>query len=448
MILLGQFSAVIIGILFVSIVVSIIFQRTIFTTSVIFIGIWIFVLLAHYYQVAFRGYDNTSFGSYEVLTKGILGVSVGCLVMQILLGRTHAKADRVSEHFSTLPAFIDRFYFPVFLITMFLGLLAFFVEGGGLNFSFENFRDVRRSFVEKGAGITIQLAKYSAILCSVTAIFLALSDRVEGRVSFARLALLCLAVVPLTLSKGSRLEVVLVALHYFSTAILLLSMQIRSDELKSIWRSYLRRIRARGLLIIVLLGVFFSSVGMIRSANTRLFENVGGGVDMFLYPIANYLSGSVYSVGPLSSWIDDTIGASFGAVYFEVFHKLIQPLGFGYFDSKSMVRLDYDEIGWIAFTPGTFVRGLVADFGLEALPFVGFCIGALSTLVVLRFKSTSIIWITCGTLVFYDLLYSFQTIGLFSVANLYKLLIAAVFAHMFQVDRRRKMPAARRIAPI
>lgn len=439
-----QFSLTVFGILFLAGLVSLAFQRSYFTTSVMFSGIWSLVVLGKYHQNRFLGYDPVTSYSYELLMQGVGGMALGCLVAQVLLGRPRFAADRIAMHYAAVPSFVHRIFPFIFWTTFLSGMVAFFTSGGGLSFSFADLGDIRNDFIQgEGSNVFIDLARYATNLAFAGAIILALSDFVRGKFSLILLTLLCIAVLPLSLSKASRIEFVQVVLHYLSAALLLLAFRPRSRIRQRLNKAFLRQQARRGSILIASIIGLFSAIGLARSAGKSVYADVHGVLDSLLFPITGYVSSSIYAVGPLSEWIEGVVGPSYGSRYFEFFYKLLEQLGLEYANTKSVVRSAYDEIGSIAYNPGSFVRYLVSDFGSSALPYAAFAIGAFSTLVVLRANMLRLITFSFSTLVVFELIYSFQTIGLFSVSTAYKLVVIAFMSSALARHCRRTDHGAR-----
>lgn len=436
--ILEHLSYTVFALLLLASLISLALQRTLLTTSVLLLGVWSLVILAKYYQNAYFNFDAAPTESYELLLQGVVGMALGCMVMQVLLRRPRQSANQVAAYYASLPSWLDRAFPAIFWITFLSGMAAFVSNGGGFNFSLSNLDTLRDAYVNDGGDIFTRIARYATNLAFAGVVLLALSDFSQGKVSSARIMLLCIAVLPLSLSKASRIEFVQVALHYFSAAFLLASL-VPVDRMQRVLRKvFLRRVTVRGMMVLLGISVLFSVIGLARSAGKSVYSHVEGVVDSVLFPISSYIAGSVNSVGYISHWIEANIGPSYGGQYFEFFHKLLSAvLGSETENSKALVRMAYDDIGAIAIMPGSFVRYLVADFGIAALPYVSFCIGAFSTLVVLRTKMTSLLMFAFCVIVTYELLYSFQTIGLFSVANFYKLIVFALISYSFNKHRRK-----------
>lgn len=406
-------------------------QKTVFTVSVLFTSVWVLVMLANGLQQVFKGYNDVSSVSYELLFTGIVSMTVGCFTAQLLFGRPRQTAESITTAYMPMKKFLNA-WFPVILaITFLTGVWAFFSTGIGLDFSFNQLGDIRDSYLEGGSQtLGVQIARYATNLAFAAVVMLAASDFARSRVSMQRLVLLCCSVLPLSLSKASRTEFVQIALYYFC-AVFVLSALRQSTWLQRERRGKLiRRVSIRAVVLLLMLGLVFAYLGVARSA--ARYADVSSPVERMLLPITSYLSSSVFSVGPLSHWIENNIGASGGGRYFEAPNKILEQFGASTLNSKNIVRTAYDDIGWIAITPGTFVRHLVADFGLKAMPYVSFAIGFLSTAATLRIPFNTLPAFGCVTLIVFDLAYSFQVIGLFSVGNLYKIGVLFALAYAYR----------------
>ena len=439
--------SVLVGILFVlSIAVSWLRQNTLFTTSVLFLGVWSLVLLAQYYQNIHVGYDYIPEDSYRVLALGIVSLTLGCLGAQLLLGRSRSTTDELQAANCDLPRFVRKLFPFVFLLVFIPGLGAFFSQGGGVSFALENLQDIRVAHVwGESQSVFFRLANYAVNVALATSVLLAVADSQTRTVSIGRLALLILAVLPFSLSKGARVEFVQVALYYAAASFVLLSLRPASPQARDSARRFVRTILKKFPLVLAFLLAFFAIIGIARSPHR--FQELSSMLDFVLAPVTGYLAASVYSVGPLTLWISEHIGFTFGDRYFDFFHRLLGLLGVEVVAGKETVRSAWSELGSIAYTPGTFVRHLVSDFGLRAFPYVAFAIGFGSTLAVLRMPAKSLLAIGFLTLIVFDLGYSFHDVGLFTVRNFYILIVLFVIAQAFELYRRRRARARREFWP-
>lgn len=398
--------------------VSVAIQRTVFTLGTLFSLVWLIVLSAHVIVVRQVGYDEVPDISYQLLNRTLQIMFFGFALAQFLVGRSKVNIEQFRLRYHFVPRFVSRYYAFVLMLVLVTSFAAFIEAGANFDLSFSFLSDVRSQHVNRtSVGFFTSLSIYVFLFLSAFFILLAFADFISGKPRVFRIVWLLIAIAPLSLSKGSRLEFIVPLLHYLVAFWYLL--QFRQGP-KSSPRAKLRTLKRLSIKIApvaLALLLIFTAYGNIRSDNKNAVSERSIAMRVLL-PIAQYAQSSLISVGTISYWIDANTKLGIGRQYFEVFAKVPQVLGLiEPVNNKKTLRESFDSLGWVVYTPGTMIRHIVSDFGIRMLPLAAFFIAVFSVWFVHGVRPHNLLILVFAVLVTYDVFATFHKVALFSMAN-------------------------------
>lgn len=387
--------------------------------------------------------------SFEFGTLIVAGGFVGVFLGQLFFKSRKGNYNAMKQNFLHLGDFLDRYYLIACIVIFIFGMIAFVDRFSQVGFNIFAIQDLRSLHVHSRFSFPQRLGVLGNLALSVVVGLSAVDDTLRRRVNATRLMIIIITLLPLAFSKGSRQEFLNPVIIYFVHVFIV--MRARSIDLGVVDFNYIFKLSRKLLPLLILLFIFFTIYGEIRTVASK---SSAGRYEVFSLAeapvrvsgkVTAWLASSLYSLGPIANYEDDTFPRMNGRILLEPVFKIPQKLGL--IPDTSVIiyyakqdAFQYFKRGTITFTPGTMGKVLTREVGMKWAPYLGALVMFILVAISSRVKPISILSLTLVFLCSWQILMTFQTLQGLNMSILYRILFAlliGVFYSKFTKSIRR-----------